>query len=164
MEITSFEFREGTRFQSGAKTDPIAVGDHLELLRKRCKGELTPRDVVNDARHNNSPLHSFFEWDDHEAAEQHRLSQARGLIKSVVAIYTDNGKSPVKQSAYVHINEPETPHYREMTHALSQEETRQRVLKSAWRDLQGWRRKYKDLQEFAGLIDQIDQVGKELTA
>lgn len=44
-------------------------------------GTLTPEAVVADATSPTSVLHSCFEWDDTKAAHQHRLDQARGLIR-----------------------------------------------------------------------------------
>lgn len=158
MQIAGFEFSEGSRFQKGAVADATSVGNHLELLREQNKGELTPEDVVGDARNDNSPLHSFFEWDDGEAAEQFRLQQARGLIRSVVAIYTDGERPAVKQKVYVHINEHEAPHYREASHAMSVKKTRNMVLQTAWKELQAWRKRYKDLREFSVLFEEIDQL------
>lgn len=164
MRIAGFEFAEGARFQPGALQDPKAVGEHIEMLRKQHKGELTPQDILDDAKHDNSPLHSFFEWSDSEAAQQYRLQQARGLIRAVVAIYTreDEGKPAVRQKAYVHINEPSAPHYRESSHAMSVQKTRQLVLQRAWRELQAWRSRYRDLEEFADLIKVIDEVDQHL--
>jgi len=46
-------------------------------------GILTPEAVVEDARDPDSPLHGEFNWDDASAAHQHRLDQARALIRSV---------------------------------------------------------------------------------
>lgn len=162
MKIAGFEFSEGARFQSGAVQDAAAVGAHLEMLRERFKGELTPQDVVDDARHDNSPLHSFFEWDDGAAAEAYRLSQARGLIRSVVAVYVSEDKPAVRTKAYVHIPEPTAPHYREAGHAMSQAKTRKMVLQRAWRELQAWKQRYKDLKEFSDLFEVIDEVAKHL--
>lgn len=162
MRIAGFEFAEGSRFQPGAAKNAKAVGEHLELLRQQCKGELTPKDVVDDARHDNSPLHSFFEWDDSAAAEQYRLKQARGLIRSVVAVYVQEDKPAVRQRAYVHINEPEAHHYRETSHAMSLTKTREMVLQQAWRELQGWRKRYADLKEFSDLVEVIDRTQKKL--
>lgn len=162
MRIAGFEFSEGARFQPGAHTDAKAVGEHLELLRQQCKGELTPRDVLDDARNDNSPLHSFFEWSDGEAAEAYRLQQARGLIRSVVAIYVSDDKPAMRQKAYVHINEPSAPHYRETGHAMSQAKTRKLVLEKAWREFQQWRKRYRDLKEFADLFEVADQVEMKL--
>jgi len=161
MRIAGFEFAEGARFQAGASKDAKLIGEHLEMLRKRFKGELTPEDVLEDAKHDNSPLHSFFEWSDTEAARQYRLQQARGLIRAVVAVYVREDQPAVRQKAYVHIPEPSAPHYREASHAMSQAKTREMVLKSALAGLHAWKKKYKDLQEFAALISIIDKIDEK---
>jgi hypothetical protein len=162
MRIAGFEFSEGARFQPGPHPDAKAVGEHLEMLRQQFKGEITPKDVLDDARNDNSPLHSFFEWDDGEAAEQHRLQQARGLIRSVVAIYVDDAQPAVRTRAYVHIPEGKTSHYREAGHAMSQKKTRDMVLQRAWREFQQWRQRYRDMKEFADLFEVADEVAKKL--
>lgn len=162
MQISGFEFAEGVRFQAGAHMDATSVGQHMELLRKQCKGELTPVDVLADAKNPNSPLHSYFEWDDTAAAEQHRLNQARGLIRAVVAVYTQPEKPATRARAYVHINEPGAPHYREVSQAMSQKKTRNLVLQRAWREFQQWRQRYKDLAEFASLFETADDVAEQL--
>lgn len=162
MKIAGFEFAEGARFQKGAVLNATLVGNHIELLRQQQKGEITPEDVIADARNPNSPLHSFFEWDDTAAAEQHRLQQARGLIRSVIAVYVSEDRPAVRAKAYVHIPDPGAQHYREACHAMSQARTRKMVLQRAWRELQAWRDRYKDLKEFSDLIAVIDDVDKHL--
>lgn len=162
MKIAGFEFAEGARFQKGAIQNATLVGQHIELLRQQQKGELTPEDVLSDARNHNSPLHSFFEWDDTAAAHQHRLNQARGLIRAVVAVYVREDQPAVRARAYVHIPEGETSHYRESGHAMSQAKTRKLVLQRAWRELQAWRERYKDLKEFSELFEVVDETIKHL--
>lgn len=162
MRIAGYEFSEGARFQPGAHLNPKEVGKHLELLRKQCKGELTPQDVLKDAKNNNSPLHSFFEWDEGKAAEQYRLQQARGLIRAVVAVYVDGKNKAVRSKAYVHIAEKTAPHYRETGHAMSQTKTRNMVLQRAWQELSAWRKRYQDLKAFSELFDVIDETAKKL--
>ncbi|MDQ0305342.1 hypothetical protein J2S75_004394 [Ancylobacter polymorphus] len=162
MRIAGFEFSEGARFQAGASADAQAVGEHLELLRQQQHGELTPEDVLNDAANPNSPLHSFFEWSDTEAARQYRLSQARGLIRAVVAVYVQDDKPAVRAKAYVHINEPGAPHYRETGHAMSQKKTRDLVLQRAWREFQQWKARYRDLKEFSELFTVAEEVERKL--
>lgn len=162
MAVAGYEWKEGARFQPGALTDARQVGDHLELLRQEYKGELTPKDVVDDARNPNSPLHSHFEWDDGEAAEAYRLSQARNLIRSVVAIYTSPDRPAQRVRAYVSIPEPGAPHYRATEHAMSQTKTRDMVLQRAWSELQAWRRRYAELKEFADLVEVIDRMARKL--
>lgn len=160
MKIAGFEFAPGARFQAGASQNAAAVGAHLELLRAQGKGELTPEDVLADAKHDNSPLHSYFEWDDSAAAEQFRLQQARGLIRAVVAIYTHEDKPATRTKAYIHVADPGAQHYREASHAMSHSRTRKMVLERAWKELQAWRQRYKDLKEFAELFDIMDEIEK----
>ncbi len=161
MRIAGFEFAESARFQTGANKDAKRVGEHLEMLRKKFNGELTPEDVLEDAKSKDSPLHSFFEWSETEAARQYRLQQARGLIRAVVAIYTRDDKPAVRQKAYVHISGPSSPHYREASQAMSQSDTRNLVMKRAWSELQAWKNRYRDLQEFAGLFDVLDVIEED---
>lgn len=164
MRVAGYEFSEGARFQSGAIGDPKIVGEHLELLRVQCNGELTPEDVVKDAENPNSPLHSFFEWKNSKAAHQYRLQQARGLIRTVVAVYVQDDKPAVRTRAYVHIPEGSTPHYRSADHAMSQKKTRDLVLDRALGELLAWKRRYRELKEFSNLFDEIDQLEIKLTA
>ena len=163
MRVAGFEFSEGARFQAGAHVkDPNAVGQHIDFLRQQQKGELEPIDVLNDARNPNSPLHTFFEWDEGAAAEAYRLNQARGLIRSVVAIYVSDVEPAKRTKAFVHVPEKGTPHYRSTDDAMSRRDTRALVLQKAWRELQGWKQKYRDLTEFAKLIPVIDEIGKKI--
>lgn len=162
MQIAGFEWKDGYRPPAGVKATAVSVGEHLEMLRKQHQNELLPEDVVADARNDNSPLHPLFLWDDTAAAEQYRLSQARTLIRSVVAIYTSDDQPAVRMRAYTRISEGETSHYRETSHALSQKATREQVLRRAWNELRQWRDRYKDLQAFASLIPVIDEIGKKI--
>lgn len=163
MEVAKYEWRDGAWLHGGgAKLNPNPVGLHLELLRKKSKGELTPQDVVDDAKHNNSPLHSFFEWNDGKAAEQHRLAQARSLIRAVVAVYVQPDKPAQRVQAFVHIPERGAPHYRSTHHAMSQRKTRELILRQAWREFQSWRRKYERLEEFSDLFEFADELGRKL--
>jgi hypothetical protein len=163
MQIAKYEFTEGCRLQAGAKLDDAdAVGQHLEMLREKCKGELTPADVVSDARNHNSPLHSFFEWDESAAAEQWRLQQARGLIRAVVAVIVDNEQPARRMQAFVHVPESGAPHYRATDHAMSQERTRDMILRQAWKEYRSWKKRYEHLEELADLFKAEDKVLKRV--
>ena len=162
MKIAGFEYAEGARFQKGDHPDADIVGRHLEHLRAREKGELTPADLVADARSHNSPLHSFFEWDDTAAAEAYRLTQARRLIRTIVAVYVREDKPALRTRAYTHIAEGPTSHYRETTAALAFTPTRAKVLARAWEEFSAWRQRYQDLQELSGLFEAADAVAAKL--
>lgn len=64
-------------------------------------GRVTPEIIVEDARDESSPFHDAFEWDDSEAAEKFRLSQARTLLRSyTIRVDTEDGPT-VKVPAFV---------------------------------------------------------------
>lgn len=58
----------------------LIVRAALEDLARQHNGAVTPQEVVEAARPETSPLHDYFEWNDNEAAQKYRLTQARGLL------------------------------------------------------------------------------------
>lgn len=68
MSAPVYTYRAGVRFQKGAFAPAQSVGERLEMLREQNAEQLTPEVVVADARSPGSPLNSFFEWKDSEAA------------------------------------------------------------------------------------------------
>lgn len=88
-------------FRPGARVTGVSAADAgAELARLRQSGPLTPRVVVDEARDAANPLHPAFEWDDAKAADEHRLQQARGIIRAVyVKTVSDEAPRPV----FVHV-------------------------------------------------------------
>src|SRR6185437_11347508 len=81
-DMAVYNWKDGARQKLSAQV----VGDELERLRQTNNGELTAELALDAARPKSSPLHDGFEWDDTVAAEQHRLTQARSMIRSVVIV------------------------------------------------------------------------------
>ena len=77
----------------------------LNRMAKQNGGKITPRMVVDAARAEDSPLHSYFEWDDEIAAEKYREMQARTLLRSVDLKVT---KGTVKFDVSAYIRDPES--------------------------------------------------------
>ena len=69
-------------------------------------GSLKPSTVVEEARAESSPLHGDFEWEDGKAAHQHRLHQARTLIR-VHFLITDKGRETIVHVPPVTTSEPQ---------------------------------------------------------
>ena len=61
----------------------IQVRQELERLAEDHRNRLSPRDVVEAARNEISPLHELFTWDDSIAAERFRLLEAGALIRRI---------------------------------------------------------------------------------
>lgn len=55
----------------------------LDGIARKHGDVLKPEDIVLEATDPMHPLHDRFEWDDAKAAHEHRIEQARALIRSV---------------------------------------------------------------------------------
>ena len=166
--MAEYKFSDTARFRKGARTSAEVaqvVGDHLDLLRQQSDGKLSAEAVLEDAKNPNSPLNGYFDWDDSEAARLYRLQQARGLIRSVVAIYrtsADSGPKSVRAFVSVRSGDDAKPSYISTAVALSDDEMRARTLRKAWEEAQRFRQRYADLTEFAGLFASLDEIEASL--
>ena len=134
------------------------VGKIFEKIEKK-NGSVTNKSVLDSARPESSPIHKVFEWDDDVAAEKYRLSQAGQLIRNLV-IATESAESsePIMVRAFVDVSEKREGSYIGVVHAFSEEETRERVLSDAIRELNSFRKKYSNYQEFSKIFSEIDKL------
>lgn len=72
--------------------DEQAVAILSEIAAKN-SGKLTPDALVSAATDPDHPWHDRFEWDDSKAAHEHRLEQARTLIRSVKVVITTDTRT-----------------------------------------------------------------------
>ena len=151
--MMKYQWKNGARLSGDANE----IGKHLDRLRKRKGGVLTPQVVLDDAMTDESPLHDFFEWDDEEAAFQHRLSQARYLIRSVEVIIESGSKSPVR--AYFLVKEEDGERaYEHVRDVMKNPVKRAQVVARAKEEFEALKRKYEHLTELA---DFVIQLGRE---
>ena len=67
-----------------------AIRLRLEAIAALNGGRITPQQVVDDARDEESPLHDSFTWDDAEAADKQRLTEARLLLRTMYVQRVDH--------------------------------------------------------------------------
>ncbi len=84
--------------------DPQKVGEELEALGDT----LEPSVVVETARDPSKELHKCFEWDDGEAANRYRYSQAEFLLRniSVRVQVKESEQREIVVRAFEHVNLP----------------------------------------------------------
>lgn len=116
--------------------------------------EITPQNVVNLARNEESALHNDFEWNDSVAGEKYRKMQAAEMIRMFVF-------TPVKEK-----NEPtrvfeismQKNVYKPTKLIVKNEDEYQNLLKSALVELENFRRKYCRLTELEEVFRAIEGV------
>ena len=136
--------------------DEQTITQELELVAEQNGGLLRAEDVVEFARDSDTALHARFTWDDSEAARQHRIFQARNIIRANVRIIP-HASEPIR--AFVSLIEDrkqEGGGYRPMVQVLSDDELRARLVKQASDELRRVRRAYGHLKELATIWEAID--------
>lgn len=137
------------------------VGQFLETL-----GEFTPKDVVNAARPENSPIHSEFTWNDFEAAEKHRLNEARHLVNRITVVVKVGDKETETRAFHsITVQDSEERVEQRYTHVrvvAKNEVMREQVIANAMRELEGWQKRYDDYSQLIGptLFEEIKKTIK----
>jgi len=133
------------------------AGERIEAIREQW-GRVYARDVVEDARPEQSPLHPCFEWDDAKAAESWRTDQAGQLLRALVMVPEEvPDVEPVR--AFIAIGPENAPNdYMPVGLVMGDEELRRRALNDALNELRRARQKYHGLRELGKVWEQIDAL------
>lgn len=130
--------------------DPQVIGDELEKIRLAAGGELRPEAVVDAAKAAKHPLHPHFEWNDVLAANQHRLAQARTLIRIVRVVGEEDGEMP--KMAFLSIAGPGGRSYRAVGDVIRSQALQDALLAAADRDLKAWEERYREIKDVCQLV------------
>lgn len=139
---------------------PIEKELHKILVRD---GILNPVAVVEYARDVHTALHNEFEWDDTEAAHQHRLWQARQVIRVHVTVLK-NEEKPVRAFVSLQSDRNADGGYRPIQAVLENKEMLDELLAMALKDLIRIKSKYGHLKKLAGVWGEIDKVQQKIAA
>jgi hypothetical protein len=154
---------------TAAAAEPIAAPTPAaDLIREavlalEVDGRVTPEAVLEAAADPASPLHDHFEWDDAAAAQQHRLEQARSLIRSVrVQITTET-----RVVSTVHyVRDPSVSSgeqgYVSVTRLRSEPETARAMLRMELQRVQSCLSRAEELADALGLRPQVAAMGKRV--
>jgi len=146
----------------GPVTKPPVVAA-LRSLAEKHGGFLRAPDVVAAARPDSSPLHSYFTWDDSEAAQKYRLNEAARLIRVVVAVIPGLKTSdPVR--VFLSLKNDRNPlgGYRTSISILSDPEMRAVLVEEALSDMALFRRRYERLSELAAVFAAMSGAKRKL--
>lgn len=129
-----------------------------ELRRLSIDGTVTPEQVVEAARPDDAPLHGEFNWDDASAAHQHRLDQARTLIKSVRLVIRTS-TIPFTSVAYVKDVrlEPSQQGYVPLRDLVSDEERASLTMDAELLRLNALIERVREIASVIGQRDRLDQ-------
>ncbi len=163
MEV---RWRAGSTF---TKISPENAYDELESIKQGGGGIITAHAVVDRARDKDNALHDGFDWDDFSAAEKHRLSTARNLIRSIQVIRHETPAAEEGISAYYNISrEPAEENtsarrvYMSLDDILNDPQARRSLLEKAIKEAIVFRKNYEVLNELVQITGAIKSTVKEL--
>lgn len=137
----------------------------LEQVAQAHDMMLKPEDVIEFARDPKTALHSRFDWNNTNAAQQWRLFQARQLIRVSIRHIGGAIQTPIR--AFVSLKSDRYQDgggYRSMVTVLNDAERRAEMLRDALADLIAIRRKYNQLQELSQVFAAVDQLVRQTEA
>lgn len=142
-----YQWKSGARIRADAQL----AGEMCMKMAE--EGRLSARDLLDESRPVDAPLHDEFEWDDSLAAESWREHQARHIISSLLIV--PEKSEPVR--GFFKIEQAER-NYHSVTAILSQKDTAQRLFDNAMRELMAFQRKYHVLEQFNEVWQAISNI------
>lgn len=148
MAIVAKWSATGTRFGADAQKcyeEIMEICDDIESA--------PPQAILEKARDETTELHKCFTWDDSEAAEKWRLSEARLVTRQLVYKEAEVPKDrPEIRLFYKTDNESG---YKPTHIIVQQEDEYKKLLERAWAELRAFKQKYSMLEELQEIMELI---------
>jgi hypothetical protein len=122
---------------------------------------LSPPEVVDSAKPEGSPIHSYFEWDDEKCGIAHRLNQARHYLSHIIVV-TEHCEEPIRAFHVVTISEDQKPQYVHIERIMREPGLLKQIRDSALRELKTWERTYKQYDELKLSVALVGQAIQQL--
>ena len=139
-----------------ADTGSLYKGIDAQLVAEEIAslGEsVTPEQVVEMAKDENSETHKCFTWNDTVAAEKWRRHEARQIFCNLIikTEVVEEDKAPVRV-----FYKNDTSGYKQTEMIFRVEDEREKLVQFALRELQSIKRKYQTLNELSYIWDLIN--------
>lgn len=118
--------------------------------------EVTPENVLEKARDDETELHKCFEWDDSVAGEKYRIIQARDIIRHFVIVASEDKKDTPKVRSYQ--ISTTTNKYEPTRMFLQNPDEYKSLLERAKNELAAFKQRYKTLTELEEIFEDIDRL------
>lgn len=125
-------------------------------------GQVTPTGVIAAAEDPSNILHSEFEWDNSVAGHQHRLAQARMLIREITFEASDVKRRPISEISYVHRPGAKQQCYVPLSRVKRSRKLAKAVLDEEISRCESSIRRAREIADVIGLRDDLDVILREL--
>ena len=141
-----YKWRHGFGF---VKADAQKVGEEILSIGS----DVTPQQVLEKARQEDTELHKCFEWNDAIASEKYRLIQARDVIRFLVI---EEEKVPTdRPEVRVMYKTDNATGYKPVKLIMQDKSEYEKLLARAWAELRAFKAKYAMLSELEEIFNLI---------
>ena len=133
----------------------ISIDAERAFLEMSSLQDITPSNVLELAKNEDTELHGAFEWDDSVAAEKYRLGQARHLIQCIVVRQDTDAKEDVQRVFQI---SSEKSTYQPIRYFLEHKDEHTRLLERAKSELYAFQRRYGKLAELEEVFNAINEL------
>lgn len=115
--------------------------------------DVSPQEVLEKARDENTELHKCFIWDDEVAAEKYRVQQARNVLRFLV-IKEETEPEDRPEIRFFYKTDSESG-YKPTEFIVKNEDEHKLLLERAWAELRAFKAKYSMLEELSEIFELI---------
>lgn len=136
------------------RVDGLFKADAQKCYEEMGDYNISPEEVLEKAKDENSELHKCFEWDDTVAANKYRLQQARQIIQFIVKVPQKENEQPTRVfqiSSKKNIYQPTVFFQRN-------NDEYQILLERAKAELTKFKKRYQMLSELEQVMEAIDNL------
>lgn len=120
------------------------------------ENRLNAKALVEVSKPENAPLHKYFEWNNDKCGDLWREYQGRTLIAHIEYVPDASERAePVR--AFFQI-ESDSSNYEPIDLIVQNEDKKQKLYETALRELNAFKKKYKNIVAFAELFSAIDNL------
>lgn len=137
----------------------IDANDVMEELNAISEEGVTPQEVVEAARSEDSCMHSIFEWDDSIAGQKYREQQASQMLRMIEIVHLDEDEKPEHEPyRQFQVDSSRTSKYVPTRMIVQHVDEYQKLLNRAKNELMAFEKRYKTLVELDGVFDSIHEL------
>lgn len=138
-------------------------GDIVERLADGPAAVARPEDIVDAARHPQSPIHALFEWADDQAAELYRRQQARHWIGSLQIVRVQvSQNAAISNRAFFSVRQNNQRGYMPVERIQGDADLRRQVILSAREALDAWLKKFAGEVALGNFVPRLHTMLQEM--
>ena len=135
------------------KADANKVGKEIEELEI-----VTPANMVEKAKDENTELHKCFEWDDGIAAEKYRERQAGQILSCLQVVVIAETEETEEKAVKAYVTLKKETEFEPIETVVADPEKYDLLKERAIRQFKADRERYQEVYDLQELFDMIDEL------